>query len=398
MGKLLRGCLVETCHYSFVGCKYDFGFMKHQPLHLKIQQELLSEILAGRHDQAAKLPSEAQLVARFGASRPTVARALQELKLQGFLERRAGSGTYLRRERGAYGKQGMRQLGLIVPGLGQVEIFDVICGELASLARVHDLGMHWGGSSGPITGTSMSLAEAEELCARYISSGVSGVFFAPFEHAGDNESANRRITERLSHAGIPVVLLDRDLCPFPKRSSFDLVGIDNFAGGYLLAEHLIKLGHRRLAFVARPFSAGTVDARQAGARAAMLAHGVPVGRNFFFEGDPGDAKLVRNLSAGRPYDAVICANDHTAAQMLQTFTRLGVRVPCDVRLVGFDDVRFATLLTVPLTTVQQPCRDIALTAFHAMRERMAVPTLPARSLLLTPRLMVRESCGAYVSR
>jgi DNA-binding LacI/PurR family transcriptional regulator len=371
--------------------------MKNQPLYLKVQQELLAEILEGKHDHAARLPSEAQLVKRFGASRPTVARALQELKLKGFLERRAGSGTYLRRERGAvHGSQGVRQMGLIVPGLGQVEIFDVICGELASLARVHELGMHWGGSVGPMTGKGMSIEEAEDLCTRYIGTGVSGVFFAPFEHAGDNEAANRRITERLSHAGIPVVLLDRDVCSFPKRSSFDLVGIDNFAGGYLLAEHLLKLGLKRLAFVARPFSASTVAARHAGARAAILAHRLAVGRDFFHEGDPGDAKLVRSLVTGRPYDAVICANDHTAAHLLQTLTRLGVRVPSELRLVGFDDVRFATLLTVPLTTVQQPCRDIALTAFHAMRERMAVTTLPARSLLLTPRLMVRESCGAYL--
>ena len=127
------------------------------------------------------------------------------------------------------GAQEMWQLGLIVPGLGQVEIFDVICGVLASLARVRELGMHWGGSAGPMVGTGMRIAEAEELCERYIGHGVSGVFFAPFEHTGDNEAANRRITERLSHAGIPVVLLDRDLCPFPKRSNFDLVGIDNFA-------------------------------------------------------------------------------------------------------------------------------------------------------------------------
>ncbi len=68
----------------------------------------------------------------------------------------------------------------------------------------------------------------------------------------------------------------------------------------------------------------------------------------------------------------------------------------NLRVVGFDDVRFATVLSVPLTTIQQPCRDIALTAFNAMRERIADPTLPARSLLITPRLVVRESCGAYL--
>lgn len=371
--------------------------VKKRPRHQQISGELLSEILSGKYDHSSRLPSEAQLVKRFKVSRPTVARALLDLKTQGVLERRAGSGTYLCKDRDA-NPSGVRQLGLIVPGLGSIEIFEVICGELASLARVNDLGMHWGGSARPSADRSMRIDEAEDLCARYVETGVSGVFFAPFEHTTDNEAANRRITERLSHAGIPVVLIDRDISAFPQRSHFDVVGIDNFAGGYLLADHLIKLGARRLAFVTRPFSAATVDARNAGARAAMLAHGIVVSRNFDYEGNPCDVKFVRKLTAGRQYDAVICSNDHTAAQLLQTLTRLKVKTPQDLRVVGFDDVRFATLLSVPLTTIRQPCRDIALTAFNAMRERLLNPTLPPRSLLLAPRLVVRESCGAYLTR
>lgn len=369
---------------------------RNQPRHQIIKQELLSEILAGTYDASQRLPSEARLVKRFNVSRPTVARALLDLQNQGIVERRVGSGTYLAKEKKP--APGLRHLGLIVPGLGKIEIFDVICGELASLARVNDLGMHWGGSTRLDTSANMSSDEAEELCARYIATGVTGVFFAPFEHSADNEAANRRITERLSHAGIPVVLLDRDIRAFPHRSGFDLVGIDNFAGGYILAEHLIKLGARNIAFVARPFSATTAEARKAGAIAAMIAHGVPVPQNFLHAGDPGDMKFARHLSAGRTLDAIICVNDHTAAQLLQSFTRLGVKVPQHLRVVGFDDVRFATLLSVPLTTIQQPCREIALTAFNAMRERMASPALPVRNILLTPTLVVRESCGAYLKR
>ncbi len=368
--------------------------MKAPTQHRRIYRALLDEILAGKYDHATRLPSEAQLVSRFGVSRPTVARALQDLKVEGVIERRAGSGTYLRRERQS--TSDVRQLGMIVPGLGQIEIFDVICGELAGLARVADLGMHWGGSTSRDTASQMSIDEAEELCRRHIAAGVNGIFFAPFEHTADNELANRRITEKLRHAGIPVVLLDRDTEPYPHRSQFDLVGIDNFAGGYLLADHLIKLGAKRLAFVTRPFSATTADARKAGARAAMLAHGLPVQGDFVKTGDPGSITFVRSLTAGRSYDAIICINDHTAAELLQTLTRLRIRTPQDLRVVGFDDVRFATLLSVPLTTIQQPCRDIAATAFNAMRERLTNPGLPPRSLLLHPRLVVRESCGAYL--
>src|ERR1019366_239269 len=104
-------------------------------------------------------------------------------------------------------------------------------------------------SASPVNEAKMTVEEAEMQCARFIERGVLGVFFVPFEHQTDREAANRRITERLRQAGIPVVLLDRDIGAFPNRSTFDLVGVDNFAGGYLLAEHLIKLGVRRMAYV-----------------------------------------------------------------------------------------------------------------------------------------------------
>jgi len=81
---------------------------------------------------------------------------------------------------------------------------------------------------------------------------------------------------------------------------------------------------------------------------------------------------------------------------MQSLARLKVNVPRSLRVVGFDDVRYATLLPVQLTTMQQPCREIAVAAFQAMRERIADPSLPARSILLSPRLIVRESCGAYL--
>jgi DNA-binding LacI/PurR family transcriptional regulator len=84
--------------------------------------------------------------------------------------------------------------------------------------------------------------------------------------------------------------------------------------------------------------------------------------------------------------------------LLRMLEKNKVRVPRDLRLAGFDDAKYATLLSVPLTTIHQPCRDIAIAAYHAMRERIAEPMLPARSLLVAPRLVVRESCGAYLPR
>lgn len=364
--------------------------------HRSVSRELQSEIAAGKYGAQGRLPSEAQLVERFHVSRPTVDRALRDLQAEGLIERRAGSGTYVRK--GAQVTTGSRQLGLLIPGLGTTEIFERICGELASLSRVYEYSLLLGGSHQGTPGGDSSVDKATELCEQFIARRVSGVFFAPFELRREKEGASRQLAERLRQAGIPVVLLDRDLVPFPSRSDFDLVAIDNFAGGYRLAEHLIKLGAKRIVFVARPFSAPSVDSRIAGAREAFLRNGLTLLPNWVQVGDPADAKFMRSVTAGKHWDAVMCANDHTAAVALQALEAQKLKVPRDLRVVGFDDVKYATLLGVPLTTIHQPCRDIAVTAFRAMLDRITEPTLPARSLLLTADLVVRESCGAYLPR
>jgi LacI family transcriptional regulator len=368
--------------------------MSRPPKHHEISRQLRADIAAGRYGPDQRLPSEPQLVKSFGVSRPTVARALLDLQREGLIERRAGSGTYVRVRTSTV--ETTRQLGLLVPGLETTEIFGLICGELASLARVHEYSLLWGGSTHPRQDTDASLGHAEEICQQFIERRVSGVFFAPFELVPEQVQANRRLAEKLRQAGIPVVLLDRDLVSFPNRSDFDLVGIDNVGAGFLLADHLLRLGCERLCFVARPLSAPTVDARIAGAREALVRRRIEVAPDWVRVGEPTDLKFVRSITAGHQVDACICANDFTAAALLRALETIGLRVPHDVRVVGFDDVKYATLLSVALTTIHQPCRDIAVIAFRAMLQRIADPGLPTRSLALTPTLVVRESCGAYL--
>jgi DNA-binding LacI/PurR family transcriptional regulator len=363
------------------------------PKHRELSQHLLAEITLGKYAAGERLPSEAQLVKRFGVSRPTVTRALRDLQAEGVIERRAGSGSYLRQ---AAPKTAPRHLGLLIPSLGTTEIFELICGELAGLARTSECTLLWGGSTSH-TDHELSRDEALKLCDLFIDQRVMGVFFGPFDLAGDHAEVNREIAERFGKAGIPIVLLDRDMAPFPRRTPFDLVGVDNLAGGCLLAEHLIKLGCRRIAFVARALATPTINGRIAGVREALAEHGLSLPQEGIHVGDASDVKFVRAIVAGR-WDAVIAANDLTAAHLLRSLEKLQVKVPADLRVVGFDDAKYATLLGVPLTTMRQPCRDIAITAFRALMDRIADPTLPARSFTLTPQLLIRESCGAYLPR
>jgi DNA-binding LacI/PurR family transcriptional regulator len=361
--------------------------------HEIISQELRAEIAAGKYGASGQLPSEAQLVERFSVSRPTVARALRDLQNEGLIRRQAGSGTFvIPRETDASGAQ---VLGLLVPERSTTEIFEAICGELGALSRVQGFGLLWGGSPLPHADRDTTPEHAREVCEQFIEKGVAGVFFAPLETASENDDSNQELLELLRQAGIPVVLLDRDVSPFPKRSAADLVSLDNFSAGFMLAEHLIRLGCQKLRFVARPGSAPTVDARISGTREALIRYGLASNEELIARGDPTDAKFVRDLRAGSACDGILCANDFTAAELLKTLQELRIEVPSRVRVAGFDDVRYATLLSVPLTTIHQPCREIAEVAFRAMQERIREPGIPFRTLTVAPRLVVRESCGAY---
>ena len=351
----------------------------------RVYSALRKEIQSGRLKKGDRLPSEAELVRTFGASRITVGRAVRDLQAAGLVERRAGSGTYVRSPQAS----GALSFGLLIPDLGETEIFEPICqGMMASpLAREHAL--IWGSPAG------ISKEErAWELCRQYIDRGVSGVFFAPLELSSDKDDVNERIARALDEARIPIVLLDRTVVPYPGRGHHDLVGIDNRRAGYVITEHLLRLGARRIAFLAMPHAAATVDAREAGYREALYAWQAPIERSLVHRLDPSDSSAVHSLMQTHPVEAIVCANDRTASRLIPTLLRLGFSIPDAVRVVGIDDLEYAKFLPVPLTTLRQPTSQLGDAALAAMLERVARTHLPTRDILLNCELIVRESCGA----
>jgi DNA-binding LacI/PurR family transcriptional regulator len=183
-----------------------------------------------------------------------------------------------------------------------------------------------------------------------------------------------------------VVLLDRRPEESPSRQPCDLVGIDNHRAGYLAGEHLLGLGSRRIGFIGYEAQAITVRERIRGYRDALGSSG-----HVFLLPLHGHLKLP---AGARGCDAFVCANDSVAGRVMHALMARGIRIPKDVRIVGIDDVHYAELLPVPLTTVHQPCREIGEAALRLMLERRDRPHLPARELLLDCSLVIRQSCGA----
>src|SRR6185503_9143931 len=357
------------------------------PKYQQVYSALRRDIQSGRLAKGDRLPSEADLVRLFGASRITVGRAVRDLQAAGLVERRAGAGTFVKVPQATGGLS----FGLLIPDLGETEIFEPICqGMMASpLAEEHAL--IWGSLHG--AGQSRE-DDAWRLCRQYIDRRVSGVFFAPLELTAGKDDVNGQIARALDAARIPVVLLDRTVVPYPQRGHHDLVGIDNRRAGYVITEHLLRLGCRRIAFVGLAKAAATVDAREAGYREALYAWDAPVDRAFVHRFDPADTADVQAMMDTTRPDAIVCANDRTAARVMHTLLGLNIAIPGDVRLVGIDDLEYASLLPVPLTTLRQPTNQLGDTALAAMLDRVSRTDLPTRDILLHCELIVRDSCGA----
>jgi DNA-binding LacI/PurR family transcriptional regulator len=283
-----------------------------------------------------------------------------------------------------------KHFGLLIPGLGSTEIFEPICAQMASTAQDSGHSLLWG-ANGTRANAANEAERAMELCQHYVQSHVGGVFFAPLEHLPGQQEINSQIAATFKAAGIPLVLLDRDFLPYPERSDYDLVGIDNRRVGYTITHHLFQQGCNKVVFVARPNAAPTVDSRIAGYIEAVVKDAGEFHSKLIHRCDPSDQHYIAQMMAKQKPDGIVCGNDVTAGRLMHCLDQLKIDVPGDVRVAGIDDVRYAELLRVPLTTVRQPCNAIGEAAFQTMLDRVAHPSAAPRDVLLGCEMIIRES-------
>jgi len=217
---------------------------------------------------------------------------------------------------------------------------------------------------------------------------VQGVLVTPVDpaHASLDAVASR---------GTPLVLVDR-VRDGKTRCS---VAVDDEHGGRLDVEHLLDQGHERIAFVGGPHSLGQVTDRLAGASKAMAAAGrdaddlvvMTTAALTVAEGRSAGERLNGLPRRSRP-SAAFCANDLLALGLLQQAVRLGLRVPDDLAIVGYDDIEFAEAAAVPLTSVAQPRHLLGRTAAEmALEEARHLPGHRHRQVVFAPELVVRAS-------
>jgi LacI family transcriptional regulator len=197
--------------------------------------------------------------------------------------------------------------------------------------------------------------------------------------------------KRLNELGLPLVLIDSINTPDQTVVS---VGASNWSGGVAAVEHLIALGHQRIGML-RGRDSVCDNARYHGYVAAMTAAGLPIDRKLVqwgeFQFAPSIPAATRMLTADNPPTAIFAANDFGAMGVLEAARRLGVRVPEDLSIVGFDDNICARTSSPQLTTVRQPFHDMGAAAYSALNDLMNHREPMSYRIELATTLVVRES-------
>jgi LacI family transcriptional regulator len=242
-------------------------------------------------------------------------------------------------------------------------------------------------------GYSLVLCNAEEDLAKEtsylelaVAENVGGVILTPVGSATN--------LAPLMQLGVPVVLADRSLSP----PFVDSVTVNNAAGAYAAIDHLITGGYRRIACITGPLSKTTGSERYVGYCEALkdadLAEDERLVRVADFREAGGQRAMQELLALDDPPDAVFVANNVMTIGALQAIAKAHLEIPRDIAVIGFDDMSWSSLLRPPLTTVAQPTYDLGVETGRLLLSRLEGYSGAARTVVLSPSLVVRASSAA----
>ena len=370
--------------------------------HKLIYDQICDNILKGTYKPGQKLPTENELAEYYNTSRPTIGRAMRELQQKGLIVRYQGQGTFVKEAP----TDAHRSFGILVHWQVQPEdpkvatIFGSIVPEILKYSSQSNYSLLLNDLPEDIN--SNPVERAQSIVRKLVDSNVAGVFFTPLE-LSDNQAANENIAKSFDDAGISLVLLDRDLTDSYHRSNYDVIGINNEQAAMILVCHLVQQGCKKIDFIHGPVISTAVNDRIRGYHFALEEHGFEVTKERLHSLDskmlnsqPENLvaqSIIEKIKSG-DIDALVCVNDSTAADVMLYLLSNGIKIPKDVKIVGFDDLPISQSLPVPLTTMRQPVEALAYEAVRTMLNRQEKPDSPARDIFLKTELVVRKSCGS----
>ncbi len=314
--------------------------MSDQMKYQSIRDDIRNRIRTGELAPGRKLKTELEMADEYAVSTITIRRAMADLVAEGCVIRRRGAGSFV-------ADASMREQKI---NAGQKHIAMLLTQEsssVGSLMRIMSsaqktLTKH--GSTMLIDWNSRNPKVSAESIHRMLEQGTDGFLIYPYDPA-QNRDEFRTI-------GKPYVLLDRRDVQMPSL----YVGSNNFDGGILATNALLAQGHEKICFMGHLFFLSSEQERYAGFCSAMRTAGIKMDDRNLLE-KPDVEALARSVRAGT-VTAVFCVSDRIAERTVTSLMEMGLRVPEDVSVIGFDDNIYTAGCPVPLSTVRQNFEQI----------------------------------------
>lgn len=271
-----------------------------------------------------------------------------------------------------------RSIGLIIPDI-ENPFFPALVRGVEDAAKIHNYAVI-------LCNTDGKTEEEKKYIQFLYSKRVDGIAFT--------ESVdNKKNISLLDSLGIPVVLLDRRV----EGMQVSGVSTDNRLGAFMATQHLIELGKKQIAFISGSLKLSSGSDRASGYQDALLHHNIQYDKKLAFTGaftyESGYSAVENLLLSRHKFDAIFASNDLMAIGAIECLNKYGIRVPEDIAVVGFDDIRLATWYKPLLTTIRQPVYDMGQYAIKLLVEHITGGRNSSYEKIFAPELIIRQSSG-----
>ncbi|NLX07948.1 MAG: GntR family transcriptional regulator [Phycisphaerae bacterium] len=350
------------------------------PVYASLVETLRDEIHAGRSQPNQLIGSEHEMVRRTGLSRVSVRRAIDQLVDEGLVERRPGKGVFVRDRHVA-----TRLVEIVVPDMTREPWVRIVRSAQRSGAdRGIQIQLHDAHQYGDLDVTLRVLERLPELAP-------SGAILGSICHPRFAE-----LIVKLKGQAYPFVLIGESW----REIEVPTVSADNRAGGYTVGQELVRRGHRRIGYIG-PMVDPTARRRFEGLRDAVNDGGVAFDRalvgdlvleNPLVSWERAVDQAIRRMmdQPDRP-TAILCCTDGAAADACRTLKRMGVAIPSDISVIGYDDEPICRYLDPPLASVRQPVEQMGQAAMEMLIGRMGNPRGAIEHCVLPVEFVSRAS-------
>ncbi|MFQ5604823.1 MAG: GntR family transcriptional regulator [bacterium] len=365
----------------------DIDFENPSPLYRQVANAIKKRIANGELTVGDPIGSQQELAQKYTVSLITIKKAMADLINEGVLFSRVGKGTFVAAKATAPKISMQASIGLVFRDL-KSPFFSLLIPSIEKVLSEQGYNI--------LLSTSSNQIDKEEYqINHYRNLQVNGLIIASMTQVQQATAVIRKLQEER----FPYVVIS-----YIEDEDINYVGSDHEFGAYLATEHLIKLGYEKIGYINGEVGNHLGELRKKGYLRALQQYGKVYREDFVYRlSDRGGWREYHSgYEIGKHFvelserpDAMFVYNDLSALGFQKAILERDLKIPQDVALIGFDNIKRGRIAQVPLTTIQQPTEQIGELAAQTLIERINGGS-PPRRIILKPKLIIRESCGATV--